>query len=163
MNLSYVFTSFFIVAIYFHCASSQDVTDTLGAQASLSVMQNPHALGPTAGDTLALVDGIILECHDSSHDPPDTIIADKLLPVKQFQPEYPEDARKAGITGDVWVKLLIGKDGSVIKAAIAKTDNRALSKASLVAALKWRFSPAMINGQPIVVWTWAPFRFRINQ
>lgn len=69
------------------------------------------------------------------------------------QPKYPRLCKLAGIEGVVTLKVLIGKDGLVIKAKIARSSgNDALDDAALSVAKDNRFSPALQNSNPISLW-----------
>ena len=66
------------------------------------------------------------------------------------QPSYPRLCKLAGIEGVVTIKVLIGKDGLVIKAKIARSSGSdSLDAAALSAAKDNKFSPALQNSNPI--------------
>lgn len=78
-------------------------------------------------------------------------------------PVYPDSARKAGVSGDVWVKALIGADGAVAEAEVAKgSGDASLDKAALTAAYKNRFKPASAKGKPVAVWITYKVTFTLN-
>ena len=82
-------------------------------------------------------------------------------PTKRVVPEYPDIARKANITGKVFVTALIGKDGKVKQ--IGKiTGSDVFHEAAKAAAQKWEFEPAMQNDKPVKVWVSLPFPFKLN-
>ena len=82
-------------------------------------------------------------------------------PTKRVVPEYPDIARKANITGKVFVTALIGKDGKVKQ--IGKiTGSDVFHKAAKAAAQRWEFEPAMQNDKPVKVWVSLPFTFKLN-
>ncbi|MDI6739261.1 MAG: TonB family protein [Candidatus Edwardsbacteria bacterium] len=85
-------------------------------------------------------------------------------PVKMPQPVYPEIAKKVGISGKVYVQMLIDADGRVIRADVAKSSgNVTLDEAAVEAALQWVFSPAIDkNGKPVRVWVMHPFTFKLD-
>ncbi|MBI5732942.1 TonB family protein [Candidatus Jorgensenbacteria bacterium] len=85
------------------------------------------------------------------------------VPIIQMTPEYPEIAKRAGIEGTVWVKILVGKDGKAKKAIVVKSDADVFDDPSIKAALKWVFTPAMMNNGPVEVWAAIPFRFKLNR
>ncbi|MFQ5498531.1 MAG: TonB family protein [Candidatus Zixiibacteriota bacterium] len=69
------------------------------------------------------------------------------------QPEYPADAKKQNIEGDVWIKALVDKEGSVVKAMIGKSSgSKQLDKSALDAAYGCKFRPAMQEDKPVAVW-----------
>jgi protein TonB len=76
---------------------------------------------------------------------------------------YPEDAKKAGITGDVWVKALIDKEGAVRQALVQKSSgNEQLDKAAVKAASGNKFKPALKDGQPVPVWVSYKIQFVLD-
>lgn len=97
-------------------------------------------------------------------DPPDFIPVDvQPVPIFQANPDYPEVARRAGIEGTIWVKLLVDRSGIVVKAVVMKSDNSIFEESALRAGLQWRFRPARLDGEPIAVWAAVPFRFKLNR
>ena len=74
--------------------------------------------------------------------------------VKAVQPEYPIDAMIAGIKGVVWVRVLIDTTGNVRDAVVIRDSgkNAGFEEASLNAAKKTKWKPAMADGKPIEVW-----------
>ncbi|MDI6739182.1 MAG: energy transducer TonB [Candidatus Edwardsbacteria bacterium] len=85
-------------------------------------------------------------------------------PVRMPQPVYPEIAKKVGISGKVYVQMLIDIDGRVIRADIAKSSgNVTLDEAAVEAAKQWLFTPAIApGGKPVRVWVMQPFTFKLN-
>jgi protein TonB len=82
-------------------------------------------------------------------------------PTKRAVPEYPDIARKANITGKVFVTALIDKDGKVEQ--IGKiTGPDVFHEAAKAAAEKWEFDPAIQNDKPVKVWVSLPFTFKLN-
>jgi hypothetical protein len=63
-----------------------------------------------------------------------------------FMPEYPEEAKKKKVEGDVIVKILKNRDGLVVKAC-AIAGNPLLRKAAEAAALKCHFEPILLNNE----------------
>jgi TonB family protein len=81
------------------------------------------------------------------------------IPVKKVRPHYPEAAKKSGLTGKVWIRFLIGKDGAVKKAEVVKSDSAIFDNAALSAIMQWKFTPAKVKGKPAEVWGAMPFVF----
>ena len=77
-------------------------------------------------------------------------------------PQYPAEALQAGVNGDVWVKSLVTKSGSVKRAIILKTSDRIFNKPALRAAMAWTFRPATIGNQPVAVWMAIRVSFRVR-
>jgi protein TonB len=73
--------------------------------------------------------------------------------LESVAPEYPTEAEKTGLEGDVWLKALVASDGSVAKAEIVTSSgHEVLDKAALAAAKECRYKPALQDGQPVAVW-----------
>ena len=82
----------------------------------------------------------------------------KLIPIKTGAPEYPIEAQKQGIQGQVWVKLLVDEHGNVEKVDVVRGDP-VLAKAAVDAARKWKFQPFIKNGKAIKVTGQMPVDF----
>jgi TonB family protein len=100
---------------------------------------------------------------DKSLPSPDEFIAIDVNPVLEKQPQavYPDSAKKAGIEGSVWVKVLIDKQGSVKAALIAKGSGKMVGfeEAALTAAKQATWKPAMLNNKPVAVWVSYEIKF----
>ena len=97
---------------------------------------------------------------------PDEFVAVEERPVKiQDAPlKYPEIARKAGIEGSVWVKVLVDRSGNVQDAIIAKESgaNAGFEEAALEAAKQCKWKPAMQNKQPVALWVTYEIKFQLK-
>ncbi len=97
---------------------------------------------------------------------PDEFIAVEEQPqlLQKESPKYPEIARKAGIEGSVWVKVLVDKDGNVRDAIILKESgaNAGFEEAALEAAKKSIWRPAMQNKQPVALWVAYEVKFQLK-
>ncbi|MCK4350977.1 MAG: energy transducer TonB [Candidatus Krumholzibacteria bacterium] len=70
--------------------------------------------------------------------------------VKFANPFYPELARQAGIEGTVLLSVLVGKEGSVLEVSVLKSDvPSSMEKAAILAARKFKFTPARQNTVPV--------------
>jgi len=84
------------------------------------------------------------------------------VPVLTIAPQYPDVPLRAGIEGDVIVKVLLTKEGKVKKAILVKSNNDLFIQPAMDAAMKWTFTPAIMNGKPVQVWVSIPFRFKLT-
>jgi protein TonB len=82
--------------------------------------------------------------------------------VVSAKPDYPEIAKRAGITGKVYVKVLVDKEGRPKKAVVIKTDSELFNQPAIDAAMKSAFTPALQNNHPIAVWIVLPYRFTLE-
>ncbi|MBW7887515.1 MAG: energy transducer TonB [Bacteroidetes bacterium] len=97
--------------------------------------------------------------------PPDFVPVEKQpqpIPGNNPAPAYPEIARRAGVEGTVWVKIWVDKDGHPKKAIVQKSDAELFNQPAIDAAMKWKFTPAIMNNGPVAVWVSIPFRFKLN-
>lgn len=97
--------------------------------------------------------------------PPDFVPVEKMpnpIPGNNPPPVYPEIARRAGVEGTVWVKIWVDKDGNPKKAVIQKSDAELFNQPAIDAAMKWKFTPAIMNNGPVSVWVSIPFKFKLN-
>jgi periplasmic protein TonB len=130
---------------------------TIASQKDLSAVQSPVI--PTENADVKIEQDIKIE-----EDPADFVPVEKQpVPVKQVQPEYPDLARRAGIEGTVWVKILVDKEGKAKKALVLKSDADVFNDNAIAAAKQWVFTPAMMNNGPVAVWAMVPFRFKLNK
>lgn len=78
------------------------------------------------------------------------------------QPEYPLEARSAGLEGTVVLNGLIGSDGKVRNARVVRGLSPPLDAAALAAFKTWRFKPATQKGKRVEFKYNAGIEFRIN-
>jgi protein TonB len=78
-------------------------------------------------------------------------------------PGYPRLAEQAGLEGLVWIKALVGSDGTVKDAVVYKTSGTpSLDEAALAAAPKCKFKPAIQNGRPVAMWVTYKVNFELE-
>jgi TonB family protein len=68
--------------------------------------------------------------------------------IKRFPASYPTLARQMRITGIVRVHATVGKNGKV-KKANAVSGPQMLRAAAVDAVMKWLYSPAILDGEPV--------------
>jgi peptidyl-prolyl cis-trans isomerase A (cyclophilin A) len=67
-------------------------------------------------------------------------------------PEYPMDAKKAGVSGLVELEARIGTDGTIEDLKVV-AGPQPLQQAAVDAVKTWRYRPFLLNGQPVEVRT----------
>ncbi len=85
--------------------------------------------------------------------------------LDQKKPVYPEMARIAGITGKVFVSVLIAEDGRPLKAKVMKripADCEVFDAVAIKSVMESKYYPGIQNGSPIKVWFTVPIRFQID-
>jgi len=68
--------------------------------------------------------------------------------IKKATPRYPADAKAAGVSGAVNVRVWISEEGKVIKAEVV-SGHQLLREAAVEAAKQWVFSPTEKSGVPV--------------
>ena len=86
--------------------------------------------------------------------------AEKYLEDKVF-PRYPFDAKMGRIQGAVVLRVLIGKDGKVMKVDVV-SGHPMLVPAARDAVLRWRYRPYLINGELVEVETQVTISFTLT-
>jgi protein TonB len=76
-------------------------------------------------------------------------------------PEYPEDARAKGLTGQVILKVVISETGHVTRVMVMRGEEPFLS-AAVKAVSAWRYTPALIEGRPAPVFRILKIPFRLQ-
>jgi len=64
-------------------------------------------------------------------------------------PEYSEQARKKKINGTVVISLTVTVDGTTRDIKVVKGVGYGLDEKAVAAVSRWKFSPALKDGQPI--------------
>jgi TonB family protein len=80
----------------------------------------------------------------------DTVKPPKVL--SKVVPEYPADARKAHVSGKVFLGAIICRDGSLGWLEVQKSPTPSLGEAAASAVRRWKYSPATKDGSPIAVY-----------
>lgn len=80
--------------------------------------------------------------------PPSRLSAQPRL-VGRPEVPYPPDARKAGVEGRVLLLLRVAADGHVAAATVLAEPGSGLGEAARAAALAFRFTPALVEGEAV--------------
>lgn len=83
------------------------------------------------------------------------------LLIHKVQPPYPPLARQARIQGEVLLKAIISKDGTIQDLQLV-TGHPMLVPAAISAVRDWRYRPYLLNGQPVEVETTITVIFSLN-
>ena len=75
-------------------------------------------------------------------------------------PEYPEDARQAGVQGTVVLNAVVNPQGAVTGVKFVSGPEQ-LSPAAIDAVRWWRYEPYLVNGEPATVETTVAVDFRL--
>ena len=80
--------------------------------------------------------------------------------MSQPPPVYPAQARQAGISGAVYLSVLIAKDGTVQHIDVI-SGHPSLVPASIDAVRKWVYQQTLLNGEPVEVVTSVTVNFQV--
>jgi TonB family protein len=144
-------------------AAAQESGQNRAAQTSDSQAQDSHssdsqsensqsAQRPDESTVQAGHDGPI-DLNDADVDPP------RLTYMPG--PKYPKDARNVGHQGTSILSLVVGKDGRPHDIAILRPLDPELDDCAIAAVAKWRYQPALRDGEPVEVIGHARVRFRL--
>jgi protein TonB len=133
---------------------------TFATQQELQQQTAPVTEGTGSGSGVAIQPDLKI---DDNEPPPDFVPYEKEpTVVKKIEPKYPEIALRAGLEGNVFLKVWVTKEGKVKEAHIIKSDAEIFNQAAIDAALQWVFTPAVMQKGPVAVWVSIPFRFRLT-
>jgi len=81
----------------------------------------------------------------------------------QVKPEYPEALQEQGIKGTVILRAVIGTSGQILSLSPFSDPDSALTKAAMDAVRQWRYTPTLLNGEPVEVVTTISVGFRLDE
>jgi len=70
--------------------------------------------------------------------------------LREVKADYPEEARKLGLEGQVMLRLTIDATGKVVRARVIKKAGNGFDEAALEAVRKFAFKPGTEGGEPVV-------------
>lgn len=111
--------------------------------AAPKVASNPKDVHPYASS-----DGRYAAPKGGRYVPPTRVTA---LPKvrREVRAVYPETARRAGIEGQVILRLRVGDDGRVIEARVIEAAGHGFDEAALAAVKQFSFQPGTVDGAPV--------------
>ena len=68
---------------------------------------------------------------------------------REVRAVYPEAARRAGIEGQVVLRLRIGAEGQVVEARVLESAGHGFDEAALAAVRQFSFEPGTLDGAPV--------------
>lgn len=81
--------------------------------------------------------------------------------VSRVSPVYPPLATQGNISGEVELRVVINKDGTV-QNATAISGHPLLAQSATDAVMQWRYSPTLVNNQPVEVETTVLLKFSLK-
>ena len=83
------------------------------------------------------------------------------LLVRKVNPNYPPLARQARIQGQVILRAVISKDGSIENLTLV-SGHPMLAPAAIDAVKQWKYKPYLLNGEPVEVDTEVLVNFTLS-
>lgn len=116
---------------------------------------------PSTSESTAVVTGPTTETGPAITGP---ISVSSLGYVDATPPPYPREAARIGAQGTVLLKVLVDTDGTPLEVAVQKSSgNRSLDREAREHVLKrWRFQPAMRDGQAVQAYGLVPIEFSMQ-
>lgn len=96
---------------------------------------------------------------------PQVLTGASLQALSSPPPSYPPQAVRENLTGVVELEILVGIDGKPIDVSVVRSSgHRLLDQAAIrVVKSRWKFQPAMSNGQPVQARGRVPIEFKLEQ
>jgi TonB family protein len=82
--------------------------------------------------------------------------------LHEVRPEYTEDARRRGITGDVVLEIVVRSNGTVGEIRVMQGLGAGLDARAVEAVRQWRFAPARRAGTPVDVAVEVAVEFKLR-
>jgi TonB family protein len=81
--------------------------------------------------------------------------------ISKIEPQYSEEARKAGLQGTVLLKIVVDPDGKPTDPKVLRSLGLGLDEQAIVAVNNWQFQPGVKDGQPVPVQAQVEVNFRL--
>jgi periplasmic protein TonB len=82
--------------------------------------------------------------------------------LREVKPDYTEEARRLGITGDVVMEIVVRRDGRVGDVRVLQGLGHGLNERAVAAVRQWLFSPATRRGAPVDVLVEVAMEFKLR-
>jgi protein TonB len=82
--------------------------------------------------------------------------------VREVKADYSDAARRAGITGDVLLEIVVRRDGTVGDVKVLQGLSGGLNERAVQAVRQWRFTPATRRGTPVDVIVEVAVEFKLR-
>jgi periplasmic protein TonB len=82
--------------------------------------------------------------------------------IKEVRADYTDEARRANVTGEVVLEIVVRRDGSVGDVRVLRRLGSGLEQRAIEAVRQWRFSPARLKGAPVDVIVEVSVEFKLR-
>jgi TonB family C-terminal domain len=130
-----------------------DLTATVELQQGDDIIDSIHATWSTATRKARVIPEGVLRIGGDVKAP---------VVIQRIEPVYPEEARKARISGIVILEVIIDRTGAVKDVTVLKPLPFGLSEAAIDAVKQWTFVPGTLNGKPVNVTFNVTMNFKLD-
>jgi TonB family protein len=81
--------------------------------------------------------------------------------LKRVEPVYPAQAKAERVQGSVVLEIVVDTEGIVTQAEVTESVPL-LDKAAVAAVSQWKYTPTLLNNEPIEVILSVTLNFRMN-
>ena len=92
-------------------------------------------------------------------------VGGNMVPAKlvyKVNPEYPEDVQSRGIEGNVVLRAVISMEGKTLSLTSVSSPDPELTEAAMKAVREWRYTPSLLNGEPVETLTTTTVNFDLE-
>ena len=82
--------------------------------------------------------------------------------LREVKPDYSDEARRAGISGEVVMEIVVRRDGAVGDVRVLQGLGHGLDARAIEAVKQWRFAPARRKNAPVDVLVEVAVEFRVR-
>lgn len=82
--------------------------------------------------------------------------------LREVRADYTDEARRAGVTGEVLLEIVVRRDGAVGDVRVLRGLGSGLDQRATQAVRQWRFSPARMKGTPVDVVVEVAVEFKLR-
>jgi protein TonB len=88
-----------------------------------------------------------------------------VLPVilRKVEPVYPAQASAKRLQGKVTVEAVILQSGRIASVKVLESTNPIFNDAARRAILRWRYSPATVDGKPVAIYFTVVVDFKLKR
>lgn len=83
--------------------------------------------------------------------------------VTKVRPTYPPEAKAAGVQGTVRMQAVVGKEGDVVGLTLLMSPSPELARSAMEAVNQWKYSPTLLNGQPVEIQTIVDVNYTLSK
>jgi protein TonB len=88
----------------------------------------------------------------------------RAIKVSGPEPDYPDEARRLGLDGEVMLLITVNENGDVVgDVSVIQEAPFGMTESAIRAVKKWKYQPSTLNGRPITVQKVETIRFVIQQ